>query len=138
VSLRYFMCIGDLGTDSAGLIQTNIPSDPVQGFVPYAALFTYEDAARPNIERPAKGAENYGLLVINLLNDSTAASANSACSGSNTVFDDLRLGGATENLCSDVPTAFRVDGQRKFVDVEFPSGHSQSFELEPVPFVTPG
>lgn len=137
VSQRYFMCIGDLGTDSADLIQTNILSDPVQGFVPYAALFTYEDPARPNVERPANGPLNYGLLVINLLNDTPDSSANSACSGSNAVFDGLRVGGATAGLCSDVPSALRVDGGRKFVDVDFPDGHSQSFELEPIPFVPP-
>lgn len=138
VSQRYFMCIGDLGSDSVDLIQTNIPSDPVQGFVPYAALFVYQDPERPNLERPSKGPENYGLLVINLLNDEPSSAANSACSGSNAVFDDLRIGGADQNLCRNVPSALRIDGDRKFVDVVFPGGQSQSFELEPIPFTPPG
>ncbi len=45
-SLRYFVCIGSLGSTSADLIQTNIPSDQQQGFVPYAVLF-FEGPLRP-------------------------------------------------------------------------------------------
>jgi len=138
VSQRYFMCTGDFGADSAELIQTNIASDPVQGFIPYAALFMYEDATHPNTARPVKGASNFALLVINLLNDEANSSANSACGGSNDIFRGIRVGGATENLCDGVPTPFREDGTAKFVDVTFPGGQQQSFELEPVPFVPPG
>ena len=133
-SLRYFVCIQDWGGTSAELILINIPGDPVQGFVPYAALFTYTDARHPNTARPARGSQNFALLVINLLNDY----ANSECSGSNDVFNDTRIGGgAASDLCSNVPTKYRVDGTKRFVDVTFPGGQMQSFELTAIPFIPP-
>jgi len=135
-SLRYFACIGDLGEDSAELILTSIPSDQVKDYIPYAALFTYEDAAHPNLARPSKGASNFALLVINLLNDSTSSSSNSACRGSNELFDDLRIG-TSGDLCTGIPSRFRVEGSAKYVDVTFPGGQQQSFELERVPFERP-
>ncbi len=132
-SLRYFVCIGSLGSTSADLIQTNIPSDQQQGFVPYGVLFTYEDAAHPNTDRPSNGKLNYALLVINLLD----AYANSRCSGSNATFDDLKIGGATQQLCSGVPTAYREDGGDKYVDVTFPNGQQQSFLLSKIAYEPP-
>jgi hypothetical protein len=132
-SLRYFVCIGSLGATSADLIQTNIPSDPQQGFIPYGVLFTYQDPGHPNVDRPSNGPLNYALLVINLLD----SYANSRCSGSNATFDDLKIGGAKQQLCSGVASTYREDGDRKYVDVTFPSGAQQSFLLSPIPYEPP-
>jgi hypothetical protein len=128
---RYFVCLSSLSTSASAALLDAEPAAPRAGYALSAALFHFEDSAKPNPNPGAEGPTNYGLVMLEL-NEfngrSQCKSSNATLTGFKDVGRQMLLDG--DSVCS-TGTATYLENDKRWVTVQA-GGAALTFELEVV------